>query len=476
MNFRLGPRDKTDHPDWLPVSLQAVLFGTLAVCLMGFFLELPLFFIAGPIILALFIILPLPRFVGGLLITLLLIGLVYLEQHHFPSVSAGILLAASIGILGTLLRETLLKNEWKFAALSLWQAIDESKASSGEIIAGEVLKSVRQLVRNDITIALRELDPLSADIYISDPPDVFPLKILPPDIYKKSSANNEILFINNYDAEQEQNRYLKEIGAQSLVIVPLRYSGKIRGAVLLIWRRKNAISAFMQNFLELIFERLYASLTIADASHRLDKLQAQYDAILKTMPQGVAFVDENGAQNWVNHAAAKLLDIKEGPVEPKDFAMAMAQLRTSADNIKEIVEESMQLFKTKNASIRDWEWDFSTMRDQIICVSTTPANSETSAGRLWIFEDVTDRKRAEEAVKISNRNLELSLKKLEILNEQLVELNKEKNEFLGIAAHDLKNPLSAILGLSNILLEDSETITPQETQEYTKMIVDSAER
>jgi signal transduction histidine kinase len=38
-----------------------------------------------------------------------------------------------------------------------------------------------------------------------------------------------------------------------------------------------------------------------------------------------------------------------------------------------------------------------------------------------------------------------ALSKLEASNEQLVNLNNEKNEFMGIAAHDLKNPLTTII-------------------------------
>jgi len=40
--------------------------------------------------------------------------------------------------------------------------------------------------------------------------------------------------------------------------------------------------------------------------------------------------------------------------------------------------------------------------------------------------------------------------------QKVLELIKEKNEFLGIAAHDLKNPLASIKGFTNILLEDPE--------------------
>lgn len=40
--------------------------------------------------------------------------------------------------------------------------------------------------------------------------------------------------------------------------------------------------------------------------------------------------------------------------------------------------------------------------------------------------------------------------------EALRRLNTEKNDFLGIAAHDLKNPLGTIAGYAGFLLEDEE--------------------
>lgn len=44
-----------------------------------------------------------------------------------------------------------------------------------------------------------------------------------------------------------------------------------------------------------------------------------------------------------------------------------------------------------------------------------------------------------------------TLKELEVSNDQLIHLNNEKNEFLGIAAHDLKNPLTAIIGSAELI-------------------------
>jgi signal transduction histidine kinase len=49
---------------------------------------------------------------------------------------------------------------------------------------------------------------------------------------------------------------------------------------------------------------------------------------------------------------------------------------------------------------------------------------------------------------------------LESTNEQLQALNHEKDEFLGIVAHDLRNPLNSIIGLSEITLEDVSADSP----------------
>ncbi|MBF0188209.1 MAG: response regulator [Magnetococcales bacterium] len=51
---------------------------------------------------------------------------------------------------------------------------------------------------------------------------------------------------------------------------------------------------------------------------------------------------------------------------------------------------------------------------------------------------------------------------------RLVELNQLKNTFLGMAAHDLRNPLNAITGLSDMLMTMS--LTPSEAREFISTI------
>ncbi|TAE23821.1 MAG: GAF domain-containing protein [Candidatus Kapaibacterium sp.] len=62
------------------------------------------------------------------------------------------------------------------------------------------------------------------------------------------------------------------------------------------------------------------------------------------------------------------------------------------------------------------------------------------------------------------------------LNQHLVELNNEKNEFLGIVAHDLKNPLSGIRMLAKVLYDEASKLTYTDVQEFSTDIMNSAAR
>jgi signal transduction histidine kinase len=65
---------------------------------------------------------------------------------------------------------------------------------------------------------------------------------------------------------------------------------------------------------------------------------------------------------------------------------------------------------------------------------------------------------------------------LKLARERLREMNDEKNEFMGIAAHDLRNPLSAIKGFSEMIIEDAEALQHQVLQTNGRHIKNMAER
>ncbi|MBI2924386.1 MAG: hybrid sensor histidine kinase/response regulator [Verrucomicrobia bacterium] len=60
-------------------------------------------------------------------------------------------------------------------------------------------------------------------------------------------------------------------------------------------------------------------------------------------------------------------------------------------------------------------------------------------------------------------------------SQQLAHLNNEKNEFMGIVAHDLRSPLGAIKGFAELILEEGQ-IPREELEDFTRRIRDTAQR
>ncbi len=76
----------------------------------------------------------------------------------------------------------------------------------------------------------------------------------------------------------------------------------------------------------------------------------------------------------------------------------------------------------------------------------------------------------EQKLHIQSQNIEL-----EANNAKLEELNQEKNYLMGVVAHDLKNPLSQIKGLVNIIQLDADNFN-DEQKNFLGLINQSADR
>jgi len=78
---------------------------------------------------------------------------------------------------------------------------------------------------------------------------------------------------------------------------------------------------------------------------------------------------------------------------------------------------------------------------------------------------------------ISNRKIRKANKALQEATRQLKEKanelqlsNESKDKFLSIISHDLKNPIGAILGLSDLLIDETMTLSEEEKKKYIRYI------
>ncbi len=73
-----------------------------------------------------------------------------------------------------------------------------------------------------------------------------------------------------------------------------------------------------------------------------------------------------------------------------------------------------------------------------------------------------------------NKLLEKANLKLQNSEKHLKELNSTKDKFFSIIGHDLRNPLNALLGFSELISGNSRDYTSEEIQRYSKIINEAA--
>lgn len=74
-----------------------------------------------------------------------------------------------------------------------------------------------------------------------------------------------------------------------------------------------------------------------------------------------------------------------------------------------------------------------------------------------------------------NQELNNLSRELQKKNAEMKKLNELKNEFLGIAAHDLRNPIGIILGYSEFLIEDIDEFLTTDQKEMLQSIQSSCQ-
>jgi len=102
-------------------------------------------------------------------------------------------------------------------------------------------------------------------------------------------------------------------------------------------------------------------------------------------------------------------------------------------------------------------------------------------GRIVVFTDVTDRRRVEVALEEQKRALAESRSHAERQANYLVDLSRRfdraaadvdttKTTLMRTMSHELKTPLNAIIGFSDLMLSMAESLGPEQVKEYAALI------
>jgi signal transduction histidine kinase len=98
-------------------------------------------------------------------------------------------------------------------------------------------------------------------------------------------------------------------------------------------------------------------------------------------------------------------------------------------------------------------------------------------GLLWFAQvDSSEQEKLRKEFLVLNHELSQLSRELELKNSELARLNLLKNQFLGMAAHDLRRPAGLILSYSEYLQENTKDQLSSEQHAYLESIRNSADK
>jgi len=201
---------------------------------------------------------------------------------------------------------------------------------------------------------------------------------------------------------------------------------------------------------------------------KLSASEAKYRTLFENLPLGIFYQNADGKVTDANDAACAILGLSRGQLMGID----------SYDKHWKVVDERYEIFPPEkhpsmlalhsglpvtlqtigvyNPEINNYRW---------LIVNAIPEfrNGETTPYQVFAsMQDITPRKHALEQLVLSEQNLQ--------------EMNKTKDKFFSIIAHDLKTPFSSILGFSELLVEQIHAKNYDDIGKYATIILASSKR
>jgi PAS domain S-box-containing protein len=195
-------------------------------------------------------------------------------------------------------------------------------------------------------------------------------------------------------------------------------------------------------------EELAATRRLAEAE------RYRYQELFEGAPDGYIVTNAQGVVEEANRVAAALLQASPKLLSGKPLVTQVAETGRKAFH-------ALLNQMATSRRVQGWELTLQGRRQEPIVVSVTVEtvqNPDNATNVLrWQMRDISDLKQAEAA-----------LAQLQAQNLELIELDRLRNQFLATVSHELKTPMNAILGFSQMLMKqfhsqpDPRTLTMAE--------------
>jgi PAS domain S-box-containing protein len=191
--------------------------------------------------------------------------------------------------------------------------------------------------------------------------------------------------------------------------------------------------------------------------------EKKYRLIFENSPLGIFDFDNEGTVRHCNDNLIKILDL------PKEEIIGFNLMTSLRDEKMKAAFESVF---SKNSGYYEGEYK-STTGEKITpiraCYSPNLSEDGSVLGGIGIIEDITERKKAEMAMKKYAHELAMA-------NEELKSLDRMKDEFLSNVSHELNTPIVSIKGYSNLIYDESLGVINDKQRDALEVVLRNTQR
>lgn len=252
--------------------------------------------------------------------------------------------------------------------------------------------------------------------------------------------------------------YIKERGIHSMVAVPLTYGDKIIGAIELGRLSFSHFTDHDVRMLQMMAEKVAIAAERASLYERVQSVNSELtlanvrlQEIIDNMPEGIMIIDSVGCVSMTNRAAESLVGSAIPPAMPVENLSEHLGLKTTSGEAFPITNLPFIRALTGEAdSAEIMIPKDGTNPTYVVCNAAPLVESGTVYGAVAVLQDVS----------------------------RLKEIDQLKDSFISITSHELKNPLTAIIGHVQLMEKRSKSLETERRGDarYIRIIAEQAER